>query len=801
MSYNPAWTLYDVEKLKAALAHSYSVAGAGSTEWAKMNTYIQGMSNTEVYELCTKLNDDGWFLNRYNEVYPAPVNGTLGNAIRVSETYASGSKAAIEAAEVINSNTVPVAARTIDLNIPASAVETAGQVAFEPGSTVVKTGSKLETALGHAATALIGTGIGLQLGVWVDGLLYNANPEFWDSHNMSELNPQTWNESIIGQGLLQHANYPTAPVLMDKNGQLYADENMYAMVAQYLYKTGAYEPHSEVVDQGDLPNSDFYDPSHLPNHVSISPAPVIFGINNPSTAWTGSYGGNTEPVYVYWDGEQNLMSCSKGYYQFNANGTWHDAIRKTAKNGSPYYEFNLLSSLFYDRRNNTNAIPNIGVRSGNLIDLPYYICYGRTVTTGVEGFNPYDTTPVLNDQMDLSQIINAIKQQYPDLADKELKNSVLQPDGTIIDHYYLPISMPSGGTDTQPESKPEEKGVVDPKNKPQSKRVIDTQIPPNTPTQPTDEKGTGNTPTVTTPTGAADALYSIYNPTLAEVKSLGAWLWSSNFIDQILKMFSSPMEAIISLHKIYGPPHTNGTQNIKVGYLDSGVSSKVVDEQYITVDCGTVNVRESFGSVFDYNPFSEISLYLPFIGIVSLDIADVMRGAVKVIYHIDVITGAVLAEVHITRDSAGGVIYQYTGSCAEHFPLSAGSYVGVVAGMAGIAAGVAGSVASGGALAPALLGAGAGLGAAHTNIAKSGNFTANAGAMGIKKPYFIISRPQSAMAANFEHMSGLGANTYCTLASLTGFVRVKFIHLGNISGATKEDLDYIESMLKKGVII
>ena len=289
---------------------------------------------------------------------------------------------------------------------------------------------------------------------------------------------------------------------------------------------------------------------------------------------------------------------------------------------------------------------------------------------------------------------------------------------------------------------------------------------------------------------------------MAEVKSLGSWLWSTNFVDQLLKMFNNPMDAIISLHKIYGTPHTSGRQNIKVGYLDSGVSAKVVDEQYITIDCGTVNLYEVFANVFDYAPYTELNLYLPFVGIVTLDVADVMRGQVNVIYHIDVITGAVLVEVKVIRDAgAGGVIYQYTGSCAEHYPLSSGSYMGIVTGAAGIAGGVAATIATGGATAPMLLGAAAGLGGMHANIQKSSSFTANAGAMGIKKPYFIISRPQTAMAYNYGHYVGHGSNTLVTLNSLKGYVKVKDIYLDNNPGMTDEEQRMLKSVLQGGVVL
>ena len=262
------------------------------------------------------------------------------------------------------------------------------------------------------------------------------------------------------------------------------------------------------------------------------------------------------------------------------------------------------------------------------------------------------------------------------------------------------------------------------------------------------------------------------------------------------------MQAIISLHKIYATPHTGGTQNIKVGYLDSGVASKWVDQQYITVDCGTVSLYEIRASILDYDPFTDVRLYLPFIGIVKLDTADVMRGRINVKYNVDVITGTVVAMVSVTRDgTAGGVVYQYTGNMAEVYPLSSGSYMGIITGVLGIAAGIAGTIATGGAAAPALLGGAAGLTAMHTRVEHSNGFSGNAGAMACKKPYLIISRQQTAMSNNLGHMTGWPSNEYVKLSQCSGLTIVKNIHLTGISGATDSELDEIENLLKEGVLI
>lgn len=257
---------------------------------------------------------------------------------------------------------------------------------------------------------------------------------------------------------------------------------------------------------------------------------------------------------------------------------------------------------------------------------------------------------------------------------------------------------------------------------------------------------------------------------------------------------------IIGLHKIYAQPITGGAQNIKVGYLDSGVSAAIVANQYTTIDCGTVRLSEQFHNVFDYAPFTEVNLYLPFIGIVRLDVSDVMRASIHIVYHVDVLSGACLADVKVVRDSSGGTLYQYAGNASVTLPISSGSYMGIVSAVAGVAGGIAGTIASGGSALPLLASSAGAMFNAHTRVEHSGGFSGNAGAMGGKIPYLIISRPQTAMAKEFNKYIGYPSNFTATLGSCSGFVKVLECHLQNIN-ATKSELDEIDSILKEGVII
>ena len=812
---------YQLAAMLQAMSNAYAQGGAAAEAAAAISNATSAMTAENAYAAYQYLNEVQIISNQLGSAQAA--GGTLGMGVRTAAQVGGQTAADIaaqEAAAALNSNVASMASQSQVINVPLNATSTGTGVALSAGAKNAA-GVTVPTALGHAMTSIIGAGIGLKLGVWIDGALYNANPDFWDAHNMSELNPQTWSGSVVGKGLLNWADYPQAEVLMDANGQMYANNQLFAIIAQYLAHMGVFNGSTGASVDNDVDPSKLYNEYNLQSlavgervYASMSSDPnnyygEITIASQSSKVIGGLFSTNTIGRTALFVSESPFTLTY--HTVINGQSQSYDVTSDelTTKDGTILY----AHVTGWDWNNMDTYAPATNVAAGTydygefIADMGYIMIYGTEEGgTGLAGFNPFETMPdpeTLPENAPLADLINALLNQFPELDTDKLTIGVLQPDGEIEPRTYWPIGWPEGGLDPQPVSVPSNVGAIDPDNDPQSKRGTDTQTAPDPDTDPEGDggKGSGTTPTVTTPTGSASALYKIYNPTDAAVNSLGAWLWSSNFIDQILKMFNSPVDAIISLHKIYGTPHTSGSQNIKVGYLDSGVPAPVVDQQYITIDCGSVNMYEYFGNVFDYHPYTEISLYLPFIGIQQLDVADVMRGVIKIVYHIDVITGAVLAEVKVTRDNgAGGVIYQFTGSCAEHYPVSAGSYMGIVTGAAGIAAGVAGTIMSGGALAPMLLGAGASLGGMHANIQKSGGFSANAGAMGIKKPYLIISRPQSAMAQNYESLSGKGANTYVTIGACKGRIRVKYVNL-SIEGATREDLDQIEAALKEGVIL
>lgn len=730
--------------------------------------------------------------------------------------------------DVVNSNTV---ASTVDgavSGVTNFAKDNAGNITSTTGVVSASTGLAAagNFVFGTVLPAVGAVSAGCALGKTIDKILYNANPDFWDSHNMSTLNPETWNEvsrALEGTpgGFVFDMLFGTSPE--GNTTQAYMDEQQLAYLAWYMQQQGVFTtttqyPSYTSGDNVSYVGNDFNTVKNALMSSIISPYKneLETQLNDLVTHFSLDFSGKFFSISFNYISEASRAIIIRIYRKVPKTGTV--ALLGT----TPYIVLNtsyILDVYLYQNNKYTHSSRNwsnttyeylsplidteVGGNAWNASLSNYGQITVSPTVTGT-GTQPNATVPDLSTATSVAAVLELLKAQFPQLWTNAVTNTVLQPDGALKTFTYVPVPTPEAATalDPQPVTGPATQAnpQVNPETAPSLKDLITNIIPTIDPSQNKPDIGAGNTPTVVPQTGKASSLYSVYNPSQEQLNQFGAWLWSSDFFEQIKKLFNDPMQAIIGLHKVYSPVQTSGLGTIKCGYLDSAVPSKLVSEQYVTVDCGSVSLQEYFGNVFDYPPFTEISIYLPFIGVRRLDPSDIMRATVSVKYHVDVFTGACLADVNVKRDTAGGVLYTFSGSCSVQYPLSSGSYMGIVS---TIASTVVGAI-----TAPNPLGAGAAvLGGitnlafnSHANVERSGSFTGNAGAMGSKIPYLIISRPQTAMAQNFETLSGYPSNTYTKLSACTGFTQVKFVHVENLN-ATDAEKQEIEQLLKEGVIL
>lgn len=346
---------------------------------------------------------------------------------------------------------------------------------------------------------------------------------------------------------------------------------------------------------------------------------------------------------------------------------------------------------------------------------------------------------------------------------------------------------------------------------------------------------------------SGSGLIHVYNPTPGEFVGFGNWLWVTYADATIDKIWNNPFDGIIGAHELYATPQTDGRDNIRSGFLVCPVQSDLVRQRYTEIDCGTVIVPEFYGNYFDYSPYSQAYIYLPFIGINEVSIDDIVGHAVNIRYRVDAYNGSCIAMIYVAKSGYRNLCYQFGGNCAVEVPLAGGSQAAIKAGMlqaeaysraaiqsaqiqktasigSGILNGAAGSSFAGplAGIIGALAGGASGYiqGSANVAAAKlqgqamqeaaryankssvqhSGQFGASHGAMGLKNPFIMIRNPIQVKVVNYNNDYGFPAHKRVIIGGCTGYLRVREVNVIS-AHATNEEKRAIEEELKAGVYV
>lgn len=292
---------------------------------------------------------------------------------------------------------------------------------------------------------------------------------------------------------------------------------------------------------------------------------------------------------------------------------------------------------------------------------------------------------------------------------------------------------------------------------------------------------------------------TLFNPSASELRNLANYMWGDLFdLDTWKKIFADPMDAILGLSIVPVNVPSSGSSVVTIGNISTGVSMTKASSQYVSVDCGTINVNEYWGAYLDYSPYTQAEIYLPFIGIHPLAIDDIMGKPVHVVYHIDVLSGACCAYVKC----GGSVLYSFVGQCSCSIPITANDWTNVINGALSIAGAIGSMVASGGATAPMAVSsmASTAVNSLKPNVEKSGSMGGMGGMLGVQTPYIILTRPKQALPAKQNMFTGYPSYITKKLSDCSGYTEVESIHLENVP-ATDNELSEITNLLKSGVII
>lgn len=711
------------------------------------------------------------------------------------------------------------------------------------------------------------------LGVAVGAGLYELSPELWEK---------------ISRTLLPfcYEGTDTLPVITDEDGNTYLDKEAAEAIKRLFEEEGIIgsggKTDPEVLPDVTAFPTNYIELTNTANRVlKYTITGATGALLKNGTAWIFLLSGAVGTAYTvttqFDDGPVYTSSGTLTGNTFTYNGQTSAEIT-----AGGYADWNV-----------TNSIPNVpftdvtSLSGEEVKKVAWILNYGQGVTPEIpEGmsrwggtavdFDNLPITKVFTDPTDSTKTRDFIPVALPTQPGVSV-DSDDNPDPTTnadpekqIDPYIWPAipkeQFPDGSKteDTQnlDDSAPIPLPVPSPKPKPN---------PEDNPSDPPEDKPGqlvdvippidigGNIPYPAMPEGGSDpqgadggvgGLVSVYNPTYSELTAFSQWLWVTYADATIDKIWNNPFDGIISLHELYATPNKGGRKYIKSGFLVSPVDSITVPDRYSEIECGSAIVPEHYGNYLDYSPYSKALCYLPFIGIVELNVDDIVGHAINIKYRVDSYSGACIAIIECAKEGASAILYQFTGNCSVQMPiaggtqasikaaqLSAGAYqnayhiagvTGLIGGIASGAAQVIGGLASmaasplgqggigsiGSGVASVIQGAGQKMTqeafgnaaavsqtvSAKSSVQHSGQFGESFGAMGAKRPYLIIKRPVQVVVPNYQNEYGYPAHKYVTIGECTGYLRCRGVHV-NSARATDAECQLIEQQLMGGVFV
>ena len=299
---------------------------------------------------------------------------------------------------------------------------------------------------------------------------------------------------------------------------------------------------------------------------------------------------------------------------------------------------------------------------------------------------------------------------------------------------------------------------------------------------------------------ANNGLFTIYQPTKKNMIDLSYFLWSAEPIDTLKKLFTNPIDCIVSLALYPFSPSVGASKNIFLGMIDTGISAPTITDIFQTISMGSVYVPEYYKNFLDYSPYTKVSIYLPFIGICQLNVDDVMGATLSVEYRCELISGSCLATIKIARGILNTVLYQFSGSMGMQVPVSGANFMQVYKSVIETIGATAGAIYSGGA-SLALMGNTVNNAlSAKPEITRSGGMGGNSGFLGTMQPYLIIERPQTSIPNSFTATNGIVSNVTTSIGSVDGYCKIMSANLNSID-CTQEEKTEIQELLESGIFV
>lgn len=289
-------------------------------------------------------------------------------------------------------------------------------------------------------------------------------------------------------------------------------------------------------------------------------------------------------------------------------------------------------------------------------------------------------------------------------------------------------------------------------------------------------------------------LTTTFKMTKDRLQQLGRFLWGSNIFDNFSLICNNPIENIISCKSI--PLSLNGTtQKIILGNVDTGVNGDKVSNNFTKQNIGSIPITEKYHNFLDYAPYTNVIIYLPYVGFKELDTNLVMGKTLSISYTVDIITGGCLCQIK----SNNVKLYEFNGNMGIDIPITASNRAQVEAGYISSGIGIASSVASGNIV------------GATTSLINSAESQYHYASTSSPNPmcvastnrtcYVILDRPTYQTLKSFNHTRGKKCYLTKTINTLKGYtICDEHIDLSGIR-ATDSEKEELIKILSSGFFV
>lgn len=303
-------------------------------------------------------------------------------------------------------------------------------------------------------------------------------------------------------------------------------------------------------------------------------------------------------------------------------------------------------------------------------------------------------------------------------------------------------------------------------------------------------------PTETAMTLSNVNLYALEKSQLqAFINDICSVSWAEISINTLTGIYNNLTDSIQSIRVYPFAVSDLGTTTI-VDRIICGFFEHTADVNALTSDisiktAGSYDLKEVFGGWADYAPYTDIDLYLPYIGYTRLDTNLFMKHSITVKYCIDVLCGVITYFVLCDKTT---ILIKSAKICAD-VPISLASGIDTFTDVTKNVASFGGNLAS-----KRPVGMLTGSSEVHTpemvsNATESGIFY-----MPTKCAIKIV-RPSYTRAKNYDSRFGYPCYGAYKLSNLTGFTVVENYKSHYTKGIKKEEEDMIKSMLESGVYL